>query len=248
VNMDCKHFDSVLEDLERDTAMTAGVRNQALQHAEGCAYCRARLAAYRVLSLELRALAKEDEKLQAPPHVEASLLAAIREKNRRRSHAWRRVSWAGAAAAIALGSWLVAEHPWRSSGSNPPTKIQVARSTAVPKVASAEVSLKSQDESSERRAPRKRYDQVVGRAAAETANEFIALAGSSYPMGEGMVVRVELPRSAPALVGLPIAGGDASSTITADVVLGQDGVARAIRFVPLDEGKAANQNSGFKQN
>ena len=52
VNMDCKHFDDIVEDLERDTAMTVGARDQALQHAENCAYCRARLAASRVLSLE----------------------------------------------------------------------------------------------------------------------------------------------------------------------------------------------------
>ncbi|HKC70107.1 MAG TPA: hypothetical protein VKB60_00730, partial [Terriglobales bacterium] len=115
--MDCKHFDGMLEDLERDTSMPAGTRDQALQHAEDCAYCRARLAAARLLSLELRALAKDDEKLLAPAPVEASLLAAFRERNSHRSQVWWSLRWAGAAAAVAIAGWLLAGHPWRSSGS-----------------------------------------------------------------------------------------------------------------------------------
>ena len=63
-----------------------------------------------------------------------------------------------------------------------------------------------------------------------------------------MVVRVQVPRSAPAMVGLPMSGGDVSGTVTADVVLGEDGVARAIRFVQPSEGKSRNQNSDFAQN
>jgi len=67
-------------------------------------------------------------------------------------------------------------------------------------------------------------------------------------MGDGVVVRVQVPRSAPALVGLPISSGDVSGTVTADVVLGEDGVARAIRFVQPSEGKSRDKNSDFTQN
>lgn len=245
--MDCKHFDNVLEDLERDTSMPAGARDQALQHAEDCAYCRARLAAARLLSLELRALAKHDENLLAPARVEANLLGAFRERTRRRSRMWRSLSWAGAAATVVVAAWLLAEHPWRSSDSSPGPKIQAVAPAATFHSASP-TPAKGQNETAEALTPGKTSRPVRHRAVADAAGEFIALSSTSYPVGDDMVVRVELPRSAPALVGLPIPGGDVSGTVTADVVLGQDGVARAIRFVQPEEGQDSNQNPGLQQN
>jgi hypothetical protein len=246
--MDCKHFDSMLEDVERDTPMPSGTRKQALQHAESCAYCRAQLAAARLLSLELSALAKEDEKLQAPARVEASLLAAFRARTGCRSRVWWSVRWAGAVAAVAIAGWLLAEHPWRSSGSPAGSKIQAAAPAAVLGKASPGTIVKRQNEMAKTPVPHQPSRPARGRATAETGDAFIALSSGSYPLGDGMVVRVEVPRSAPTLVGLPIPGGDVSGTVTADVVLGQDGMARAIRFVQPEEVKDANRNLGLKQN
>jgi len=45
------------------------------------------------------------------------------------------------------------------------------------------------------------------------------------------LVRVELPGSALSEVGLPIDPETVNEPVKADVVLGQDGLARAIRFV-----------------
>ena len=246
--MDCKNFDSILEDLERDTSMPAGVRGQALQHAEDCAYCRARLTAARLLSLELGALAKDDERLQAPARVEARLLAAFRERTRRRSHGWWSLGWAAAAAMVAIAVWLVAEHTSRNSGSSAGPKIQALVPAGTLHSASPAAAIKGQNETAEALAPGKSSRPVAQRVAADTASEFIALSPSSYPLGDGMVVRVELPRSAPALVGLPIPGGDVSGTVTADVVLGQDGMARAIRFVQPEERQNASENFDLNQN
>jgi hypothetical protein len=246
--MDCKHFDRMLEDLERDTPLPAGARDQALQHAEGCAYCRARLAAARLLSLELSALVKDDEKLQAPTQVEASLLAAFRERNSRRSRVWRSLRWAGAAAAVAIAAWFLAEHPWTRFWSPAGPKIEAVVPAAKSHSAPPTATVAGRKETAAGRAPAARSRTVRHRGAADAAGEFIALSPSSYPLGDGMVVRVELPRSAPALVGLPIPGGDVSGTVTADVVLGQDGMARAIRFVQPEEGQDANQNLGLEQN
>jgi hypothetical protein len=246
--MDCKHFDSMLEDLERDTSIPAAGRDQALQHAEDCAYCRARLTAARLLSLELKALAKDDENLQAPPRIEDFLLGAFRERTRRRPRGWWSVGWAAAAATVAIAAWLVAEHPWASSGSPARPKIQAVAPAATSHSASPVSAIKGQNETAEALAPGKSSRPVPQRVAADTASDFIALSPSSYPLGDLMVVRVELPRSAPALVGLPIPGGDVSGTVTADVVLGQDGMARAIRFVQSEEGQNASQNFGVNQN
>jgi hypothetical protein len=48
------------------------------------------------------------------------------------------------------------------------------------------------------------------------------------------VVRVEMPRSAMLALGLEVSPERASELVAADVMLGPDGLARAVKF--LDEG------------
>jgi hypothetical protein len=70
-------------------------------------------------------------------------------------------------------------------------------------------------------------------ATQEVATEFIPLAhaGLYTPAEEGHLVRVELPRSALASFGLPVNAEAPGGSVKADVLMGQDGIARAIRFV-----------------
>jgi hypothetical protein len=72
-----------------------------------------------------------------------------------------------------------------------------------------------------------------GPDAQEVATEFIPLvqAGPYTQAEEGHLVRVELPRSALASFGLPVNAEAAGGRVKADVLMGQDGIARAIRFV-----------------
>ena len=67
----------------------------------------------------------------------------------------------------------------------------------------------------------------------EIATEFIPLVqGGQYAQAEeGHLVRVELPRSALASFGLPVNAEASGGRVKADVLLGEDGTARAIRFV-----------------
>ena len=70
-------------------------------------------------------------------------------------------------------------------------------------------------------------------AAGEIATDFIPLMNRETlaQMDGGQVMRVELPRSALMSFGLPMDMERASERIKADVVVGNDGLARAIRFV-----------------
>jgi hypothetical protein len=70
-------------------------------------------------------------------------------------------------------------------------------------------------------------------AEAEIATDFIPLMGreSLAQLDGGQVMRVELPRSALMSFGLPMDMERATERIKADVVVGYDGLARAIRFV-----------------
>lgn len=67
----------------------------------------------------------------------------------------------------------------------------------------------------------------------EIATDFIPLTQDArFAVSEGaQVVRVELPRSALQRFGLPMNVERAGGRVKADVLLGHDGVARAIRFV-----------------
>ena len=67
---------------------------------------------------------------------------------------------------------------------------------------------------------------------AEVATEFLPLPYSHVPMNIGSTVRIEVP--ATALVSFGLAPTDfrtADGTVQADVLIGEDGLARAIRFV-----------------
>ncbi len=70
-------------------------------------------------------------------------------------------------------------------------------------------------------------------SGAEIATDFIPLMNreSIAQMDGGQVMRVELPRSALMSFGLPMDMERATERIKADVVVGNDGLARAIRFV-----------------
>lgn len=71
-------------------------------------------------------------------------------------------------------------------------------------------------------------------AVGEISTAFLPLTYSSVPITNGQLVRLEVPRAALASFGLaPIEFLDArpAGTVTADVIVGEDGLARAVRFV-----------------
>lgn len=72
-------------------------------------------------------------------------------------------------------------------------------------------------------------------ATVDVTNEFFPLAYSTVPITHARVVRIEVPRTAPALFGIDPAGlvNASQGTVIADVVVGEDGLARAVRFVRL---------------
>jgi hypothetical protein len=67
----------------------------------------------------------------------------------------------------------------------------------------------------------------------EIATDFLPLTYGSdlTQLDNGQVVRVELPRSVLQSFGIPINAERAGERVKADVLLGHDGVARAIRFI-----------------
>ncbi|HBY59324.1 MAG TPA: hypothetical protein DEH78_05850 [Solibacterales bacterium] len=69
--------------------------------------------------------------------------------------------------------------------------------------------------------------------APQASSGFIAIpfASGEPPVGGGYVVRVRLERTALVSLGLPAAAGPGGDSVQADLLVGDDGVAHAIRFV-----------------
>ena len=75
-------------------------------------------------------------------------------------------------------------------------------------------------------------NEVFTSHAPEVVTEFFPLNGNSLTTNEEMqVVRVKLPRQVLAAFGLPVNEARADERVTADVLLGADGLAHAVRFV-----------------
>jgi hypothetical protein len=111
--------------------------------------------------------------------------------------------------------------PKRSNGMTPPYAVNRPRSPFRP----AELSGRANRRDA-------RYNSAMN-ASEEIATDFLPLSyGSDLTQLEGgQVVRVELPRAALQSLGLPMNVERASERVKADVLIGSDGVARAIRFV-----------------
>jgi hypothetical protein len=73
----------------------------------------------------------------------------------------------------------------------------------------------------------------VAATSKKTTNQFLPLTylASSTAMESGTVVRVKLSRSSLISLGLPVSSEGADEMVKADLIVGDDGVARAIRLV-----------------
>lgn len=150
---------------------------------------------------DLRALASE-RLLEAPPHVEARLVEEFRRRKRRRTLGfWAPALGLAAAAAMALLFWSHSNQPGASQ--NPAAAVQSASTVA--------------DD--------------------DPAASFYPLpeAEALPPVENAMVVRVQLPVSSLQLMGVPIDGVPvdeerADASVQADLLLGQDGLARGVRL------------------
>jgi hypothetical protein len=192
------------------------------EHLAQCPACTARLRRQLALQKGLRAVAGQSSRIEAPARVEARLRAAFRAQagiraggsQSARTRAWwiPVFTWIPATAAlIALAVFLI--------GGRQPELISLAGSRAIG-IAAAGVPAEIETEG--------------GASVAESGeNGFIPLPNAAQigPNEEVNLVRVEVPRSAMIALGYDIKPEEASGSVQADVMLGNDGLARAVRFV-----------------
>ena len=249
--MNCHDFEKLALALARNSLLDATTRDQGLIHTEGCEHCAARLAEERALLARVRAVVDEMAGEEPPARVDAALLAAFRAQTaatassnvipaQSRTRHW--LSWKLAAVAAGILMLISAMAIfWGSGNSHKPQREERAvgptpdPSPTSPKQAEPPVGSdqavaeepKNLPKSERRRAPVNSSDE------AEVVTRFFPLReGEDLTTLESLqFVRVELPGSALSEVGLPVDPETVDAPVKADVILGQDGLARAIRFV-----------------
>jgi len=223
--------------LADERALTAGLRTLAA--SEAAQETPARVEAALLTAFRQRAI------IPVAPAVISPVTSA---------HRWRRWSLVAAAAALVLLA-LLAPRWWRTPSQEAKLKDLVRpalpASTPMPDE-HAPPPLPSPITPQLVMAPRSLHQHVHTRRSGPTAQrgnsnvdlrqsateseivtDFLPLTyGDNLPpLDSGRVVRVKMPRSALVSFGLPMNLERASEPIKADVLLGEDGLARAIRFV-----------------
>lgn len=84
--------------------------------------------------------------------------------------------------------------------------------------------------------PPKQRRRIIAKKAVprEVVTEFFPLVEAAPPFERGQIWRLEVPASTMRTVGLPVREEDLSDRIQADVLVGEEGMIRAIRFVSLE--------------
>ena len=252
--MNCQDFEKSVLSLARNQLLDAAVRVESLAHTEVCVRCAARLAEERALLDGVRLVVAEIAQEEAPARVEAALLAAFRAQAERRDTSggqalpvkrrwgqWRMVAaWAAVVLlAVLLGvTWLKrGSDEQKQAVRQAPASPTPAREVLVPNITANagehEKKFANAPTNARPAKPRRGSGQAVMRES-EMATQFYPLveAGELAPLESGRVVRVEVPVSTLIAWGLPIAAESVSQSVQADLLLGQDGLARAIRFLP----------------
>lgn len=228
--MTCRDFEELVRDLAANRA-TPSAASEAVQHSASCAHCAERLEQEQHFTTALRAIASEE--VSVPPAIEGHLRAAFRESLAKPARV-RRAGlatvgiWAAAALAAAVALLFVGlgrrhtappEVAAVQPNVEPEKPAQLTQSRQVP----AEVPIRRvRTTSRSRRRPA--ADRTV-------VTDFFPLAYGAQLPSSGQIIRVKLPRSALLSFGVPVDAQALDQRVQADVLMGDDGLARAVRFV-----------------
>lgn len=202
--MNCAEFENIVVAVARNEVIDATQRMQGLAHVDACLRCARRLVMERILSDTVAGAIAEDTGKQAPAYVHKMLLQGCRERKiavRERRRVW---IWRGAAGTVAAMLLI---------GS-----AMMLRRVETPSPRGTEAPVE---------------EPVIGVAYTndEVTTDFIPLRFDPAPPGSTSVVRVQLPRTALLAFGLPLNEDRNGDLIQADLLLDENGLAQAVRFV-----------------
>jgi hypothetical protein len=206
--MNCQEFWNTMPELAYEAD------DGHFEHVRECPACAALLNRQRTLASGLRRLAADWRSVEAPARVESRLTAAfLGQAGLTVSHPATRwwvpvATWATAAVAVlALAMFLARDRHVVPAHRTTSSRVELA---AVEPPADLD---------------------TLGDSSG-TDNDFIPMPNAARiePNEDLDLVRVEVPRSAMIALGYAVSEDRASEPVEAEVVLGADGLARAVRF------------------
>jgi hypothetical protein len=215
--MKCEEFEAI--GLERGGAriseLDAALRNAALEHAARCSGCAALQEAWQEARIALQALRETTRDAETPRRVEMRLLHEFEMRHRVAKVRTGAIlaSWALASAAVLVAgvSWW----NWRVTQNQHPVAAgnSVASNVVTPTQSATEPS----------EAPTLIADNGAG--------EFTLLPGSlPQEIDDSAIVRVGMQRGALSALGLPVNEERVGDWIQVDLLVGQDGLPKAVRL------------------
>jgi len=218
--MKCEEFEAI--GLERNGVrmgeLDAALRDAAAQHAARCPGCAALQDSWQEARMALQALRETTRGAETPQRVEMRLRQefGIRHRTAKARSAAIFAAWALAAAAVLLASvnwwnWRVAQTQQSgvsaSAGNNVTTNSLVPGSPATDTVDEATL------------------------VANNAVGDFTLLPGSlPQEVDDSAIVRVGMQRGALSALGLPVNEERVSDWIQVDLLVGQDGLPKAVRL------------------
>ena len=174
-------------------------------HLAECPACAAYISRQRELAAGLKLVAERFSGLKAPARVEVRLLRAFRAHNGMALPTERRERWTVAIGWALAAALLLAIGMWLT-GSRQPAPLRAG--PAIAELA---------------------FEPETG----AEAEGFIPLPNAEQlgPNDEVNMVRMEVPRSTMVELGVAVSADRDSDRVEADVLLGSDGLARAVRFL-----------------
>ncbi len=219
--MKCEEFESI--GLERNgvrmSELDAALRRSAAEHAARCPSCAALQESWQEARIALQALRETTRDAETPQRVEMRLLHefGMRHRTRKARSAAIFAAWALATAAVLFAgmSWwnwrLTQTHGNVSAGNivKPNASVPSEMPSVTPADTSEEPMLIADNE----------------------AGGFTLLPGSlPQETEDSAIVRVGMQRGALGALGLPVNEERASDWIQVDLLVGQDGLPKAVRL------------------
>ena len=243
--MNCKPHRSAILDLARDVPLPASIAQAAHAHIESCAACASELRRQRELTADFATVRTQAGDWHAPEDLEARILAAVEGRSvvaaKAGNPGLRRVYTSlAAAAAILLAVGIAQRTRHENIAGERPGALQTDAAGHATRVegqaATTPVAPSVPARAVDREKGKGKRERRVSRSAPEgAAVEFVAVPGAAaLPMLEsGRIIRVKLGIAELPTYGLAIVPDAARSAVEADVLVGQDGQARAIRLLAL---------------
>jgi hypothetical protein len=242
--MKCHSLRDAIVELARGREAGPGTVAAIDSHVEHCAACAALMARERQLSQGLRALAAATAADGPPDGLGRRLLEIFAERQSapRRTEVQRATAWRRAAAAVLLTGAAAA---WWWSARGEPAAESLMNTHAVradapkpepapaPNVGLTDDSQRTTPVAAGGQRPRAVRRRTVPTSSVVRPVGFVALPGAAgLPDFEsGQIIRMEIPLTSLPTYGIDILPDAQGSPVKADLLVGQDGQARAIRLV-----------------